>query len=240
MKNREQVQGDTFNVSRQIITTSPSWPRRRAKGCRLMPSWPRSTTTTSRERPEGPCAAAARAGAAAHKTLKQRPPRDSGAVWGAGVRPHAMGRGAKRPRPSQRLHDVAGRRRRKAAAWPSARPTSSASTRSRTRSTSTTYTPRSCTCSARRREINSPISRGVTCRLARYRRHGWPSSSPDSNACFAEELQRPSASWRWNGPGRWGCGGALRLGCPSTADPPLLLGSARWPRCWRWQDGGSS
>ena len=65
---------------------------------------------------------------------------------GRRVRPHADGRGHRRPRTSSlRLHHVAGRRRRQGRHRPTARPTSSAGTPSRTRSTSTTCTPRSCT-----------------------------------------------------------------------------------------------
>ena len=69
---------------------------------------------------------------------------------GRRVRPHAVRREERhRPRPQpRRLHRLAGRRRRQAAASPTARPTSSATRPSRTRSTCTTCTPRSCTCSA--------------------------------------------------------------------------------------------
>ena len=62
-----------------------------------------------------------------------RPARRHAGDLGRRVRPHADGAGRRRrPRPPpERLHDVAGRRRRQARASPSARPTSSASTPSK-------------------------------------------------------------------------------------------------------------
>ncbi len=80
---------------------------------------------------------------------RARPAEGHAGALGRRVRPHADGAGRRRPRPQPaRLHDVAGRRRREAAASPTARPTTTATTPSRTRSTSTTCTRRSCTCSA--------------------------------------------------------------------------------------------
>ena len=81
--------------------------------------------------------------------LKQRGLlKDTLVIWGGefGRTPYAQGSDG-RDHNTQGLHHLDGRRRRARAAWPTARPTTTATRPSRTRSTSTTGTRPSCTCS---------------------------------------------------------------------------------------------